>query len=174
MDLDQSNAPGALAWSGSIRSVGLGRRSMGFRLFVISWILLLIAPFFLAIWTSVHYIFLAKIPKKIAMRSWYVSLLFSDIFTYSRLMEIVRVNFTLWFVHFVRFRVDFLVQYLIRNLSCDVDVWHLSYDEFAPDVVLILSIGVVNWFCLQFLQYVSGIIYLILLTIFCNMFNCVN
>jgi len=45
MDLDQSNAPGALVWSGSIRSVGLGRRSMGFKIFVISWILLLIAPF---------------------------------------------------------------------------------------------------------------------------------
>jgi len=30
MDLDQSNAPGALAWSGSIRSVGLGFLPAGF------------------------------------------------------------------------------------------------------------------------------------------------
>jgi len=65
---------------------------MGLELFVISWILLLIAPFFLAIWTSVQYIFLVKIPK-----NYYVFLicflLFCDIFTYSRLMEMVRVNF---------------------------------------------------------------------------------
>ena len=32
MDLDQSNAPGALVWSGSIRSVGLGQGSVGFKL----------------------------------------------------------------------------------------------------------------------------------------------
>ena len=51
MDLDQSNAPGALAWSGSIRSVGLGRRSLGYRFFCDFLNFLAICTAILANWT---------------------------------------------------------------------------------------------------------------------------
>jgi len=95
MDLDQSNAPGASAWSGSIRSVGLGHRFIGFRVFfVVSWNCLLTAPAFLLFEPICMPNFLQKIPK-----FYYVFLicfwLISDIFTCSELMEIICVNFVL-------------------------------------------------------------------------------
>ena len=68
MDLDQSNAPGALVWSGSIRSVGMGWVFLWFfaffHFFLIS---LLFAPLFLLLEPVRLLIFLQKILKKITM-----------------------------------------------------------------------------------------------------------
>ena len=60
MDLDQSNAPGALAWSGPIRCVGLGLATVGFQFFCVFLNFCAMYTPVLAIWTSMHVNFLAK------------------------------------------------------------------------------------------------------------------
>ena len=64
MDLDQSNAPRALAWSGSIRSVGLGCEALGLELSCVFWVFIDNCTSCLLIEPPMHAKFLAKkIPK---------------------------------------------------------------------------------------------------------------
>jgi len=68
MDLDQSNAPGALVWSGSIRSVGMGWVFLCFFAFFHFFLnFLAIYTLILATWTRTHVNFLAKNPEKITI-----------------------------------------------------------------------------------------------------------
>jgi len=98
MSLDQSNASGALGWSGpiSIRGFGLWRYGPEafLRFCVFLWFLLLIAPAFLLSEPMCIPNFLPKIRKfyyVFLIRFW----LISDILTCSELMEIICVNFIL-------------------------------------------------------------------------------
>jgi len=87
-----------------------------------------------------------------SQKNYYVFLicfwLFCDIFTCLRLMKIICVNFS-WFVYFVCFCVNFLVWFLIQNLSCDIDVWHL------------ILCWVHLWFCANSFNCVSWFLFTI-------------
>jgi len=99
MDLDQSNVPGALAWSGSIRSVGLGFLPTGF------WFSFNFLSFSCYVHPCVCYLDLlcalisSQNSKKNAMCSWYVCDCFCDIFTCAKLIKGISVNFPFnWYV----------------------------------------------------------------------------
>jgi len=138
MDLGQSNAPGALVWSGSIRSVGLGLYPWALGLsFIPFWF-----PCYSHLYACCLHLFLIKILSKIPEK-----------FTICFLMDfqLFYGNFILWsgwkacaliFVWFTRFRcffANFLALWWIHffcSMELIFDMWFC--DVFTSEFMLFL------------------------------------
>ena len=121
MDLDQSNAPGALVWSGSIRSVGLGFLPTGFWFSFNFLSFSAICTFVLANWTFCMPKILPK-NSKFLLHVFYHFLGVLRYFSWKNWMKI-------WVCSFVLIGVRFIVFSAFRmrcsSQFCVMCLWYL-------------------------------------------------
>ncbi len=138
MDLGRSNAPGALAWSGSIRSVGL-------KFFRFSWIFVAIHTSVCDIWTPMHTKISCKKSWKLPHVSWCIFNCFVAFSHFGGDRKHVRYFYLFWFVCFC----------VLGGFSCIILdpifatwCWYLIHDFMVCLVLsslLILVFHKINW-----------------------------
>jgi len=145
MDLDQSNASGALVWSGSIRCVGLGSATVGLGFpLCFSWINCYVYPYACYLNPLLVLKILQKIPK-ITMWLWCICGRFCDIITWTELIKVIGVN-SPWIGTFCVFLVNFLV-WLFHPNFCHMilvlGIWF--YDDYLCFLINSFNLGKFNF-----------------------------